>query len=75
MSQATRKSPAEANFEQSMKRLEQIVEQMESGELALEELITRYEEGMKLVKLCQERLTAAEERIQIITATAPVNRW
>lgn len=50
-----------------MARLEKIVEQMEAGELPLEELIVRYEEGMKLVKVCQERLAAAEQRIEIIT--------
>ena len=67
MSNQVKKSAGEANFEQAMKRLEEIVEQMESGDLALEELIVRYEEGMKLVKVCQERLAAAEERIEIIT--------
>ncbi len=50
-----------------MQRLEEIVEKMESGELPLEDLILRYEEGMKLVKICQERLAAAEERIEMIT--------
>jgi exodeoxyribonuclease VII small subunit len=40
---------------------------MESGKMLLEELIVRYEEGMKLVKICQERLAAAEQRIEIIT--------
>ncbi|HET7512155.1 MAG TPA: exodeoxyribonuclease VII small subunit, partial [Chthoniobacterales bacterium] len=62
-----KKTAASANFEQAMKRLEEIVEQMESGDLLLEDLILRYEEGMKLVKLCQERLASAEERIEIIT--------
>jgi exodeoxyribonuclease VII small subunit len=55
------------NFEGAMNRLEEIVEQMESGKMMLEELIVRYEEGMKLVKVCQERLTSAEQRIEIIT--------
>jgi exodeoxyribonuclease VII small subunit len=50
-----------------MDRLEEIVEQMESGKMMLEELIGRYEEGMKLVKICQERLASAEQRIEIIT--------
>jgi exodeoxyribonuclease VII small subunit len=67
MSNQTKKPAAEANFEQAMKRLEEIVEKMESGDLSLEDLIVRYEEGMKLVKTCQERLTAAEQRIEIIT--------
>jgi len=35
--------------------------------MMLEELIVRYEEGMKLVKVCQERLASAEQRIEIIT--------
>ncbi len=67
MPHQVKKAAAEANFEDAMKRLEQLVEQMESGELALEDLIVRYEEGMKLVKVCQERLASAEERIEIIT--------
>ena len=67
MSNQVRKPAAEANFEQAMKRLEEIVEKMESGNIPLEDLIVRYEEGMKLVKICQERLTAAEHRIEIIT--------
>ena len=67
MSNQAKKPAPEANFEQAMKRLEEIVEQMESGELSLEDLIVRYEEGMKLVKVCQERLASAEQRIEIIT--------
>jgi exodeoxyribonuclease VII small subunit len=55
------------NFESALDRLEEIVEQMESGKMMLEELIVRYEEGMKLVKVCQERLATAEQRIEIIT--------
>ena len=49
-----------------MNRLEKIVEQMESGKLPLEDLIVRYEEGMNLVKVCQERLANAEQKIEII---------
>src|SRR5213080_4941273 len=56
----------ELNFENAMDRLEAIVEQMETGKLTLEDLIVRYEEGMNLVKVCQERLTNAEEKIEII---------
>jgi exodeoxyribonuclease VII small subunit len=67
MSNQLRKAAPTPNFEEAMKRLEQIVELMESPEMALEDLIARYEEGMKLVKICQERLAAAEKRIEIIT--------
>lgn len=57
---------ADLNFEAAMDRLEKIVEQMESGQLPLEDLIVRYEEGMNLVKVCQERLASAEQKIEII---------
>jgi exodeoxyribonuclease VII small subunit len=67
MSSAPKKAEPELNFERAMDRLEEIVEQMESGKMMLEELIGRYEEGMKLVKICQERLASAEQRIEIIT--------
>jgi exodeoxyribonuclease VII small subunit len=66
MSSASKKTEP-LNFEGAMDRLEEIVEQMESGKMMLEELIVRYEEGMKLVKICQERLASSEQRIEIIT--------
>jgi exodeoxyribonuclease VII small subunit len=67
MPATAKKLDPEPNFETAMNRLEAIVEQMESGKMMLEELIVRYEEGMKLVKVCQERLASAERRIEIIT--------
>ncbi|HEY3659942.1 MAG TPA: exodeoxyribonuclease VII small subunit [Candidatus Udaeobacter sp.] len=67
MSSKLKPRETELNFESAMDRLEKIVEQMESGKLPLEDLIVRYEEGMKLVKTCQERLANAEQKIEIIT--------
>ena len=67
MAKAAEKAQTELNFEKAMDRLEEIVDQMESGKMMLEELIVRDEEGMKLVKTCQERLASAEQRIEIIT--------
>jgi exodeoxyribonuclease VII small subunit len=66
MSSKPKTRETEPNFEGAMKRLEAIVEQMESGKLPLEDLIVRYEEGMNLVKICQERLANAEQKIEII---------
>ena len=66
MSSKPKPSDGKPNFENAMDRLESIVEQMESGKLPLEELIVRYEEGMSLVKICQERLASAEQKIDII---------
>ena len=66
MSSKAKTAAPELNFEKAMDRLETIVEQMETGKLPLEDLIVRYEEGMNLVKVCQERLTNAEQKIEII---------
>jgi exodeoxyribonuclease VII small subunit len=68
MSSKPKTSPT--NFESAMERLEAIVAQMESGKLPLEDLIVRYEEGMSLVKVCQERLASAEQKIEIIARTS-----
>ena len=58
------------SFETAMERLEAIVEQMENAQLPLEELIRSYEEGTRLIRVCSERLSAAEQRIEIITRDA-----
>jgi exodeoxyribonuclease VII small subunit len=66
MSTKPKSAANDLNFESAMERLEKLVEQMETGKLALEDLIVRYEEGMGLVKICQERLATAEQKIEII---------
>ena len=57
-------------FEEALEKLEAIVEAMESGDLPLESLLARYEEGMKLAQACQARLADAETRIQQLEKTA-----
>ncbi|MFP4140356.1 MAG: exodeoxyribonuclease VII small subunit [Phycisphaerae bacterium] len=54
-------------FEQALERLEEIVEQIESGEVPLEESIEKYEEGTRLVKQCRRILDTAEHKIQLLT--------
>lgn len=53
-----------------MARLEQIVEAMENEELPLEELIVRYEEGIKLAQTCETKLKSAEKKIEVISRNA-----
>jgi exodeoxyribonuclease VII small subunit len=53
-------------FEQALERLETIVREMESGELSLETMMARFEEGQKLVKSCGETLSQVERRIEIL---------
>jgi len=55
---------AELSFSDALARLQRVVEAMESEDLPLETLLARYEEGMKLVRVCEARLAAAEVRIQ-----------
>ena len=50
-------------FEEALQKLESVVEQMESGDLPLETLLSRFEEGTKLVKSCHARLSEAELKI------------
>jgi len=57
-------------FEEALKKLEGIVEAMESDELPLETLIARYEEGTRLAKVCQEKLAEAELKIQQLEKNA-----
>ncbi|QNI33996.1 exodeoxyribonuclease VII small subunit [Alloacidobacterium dinghuense] len=55
-----------SSFEESLKRLEKIVEQMERGDLPLEESIRLFEEGMSLSAVCKEHLDQAEGKVQIL---------
>lgn len=57
-------------FEEALKKLEGVVEAMESDDLPLETLLAKYEEGAKLVKICQEKLAEAELKIQQLEKTA-----
>lgn len=52
------------SFEEALKQLESIAEKIEQGKIGLEESITQYEQGMALVKQCQDILAKAELRIQ-----------
>lgn len=62
--------PESLNFEEALKRLESVVESMESGELPLEKLMQQYEEGSRLAAHCQKRLTEAELKIERIESKA-----
>ncbi len=53
-------------FEQAIGKLEEIVEQIESGKTGLEESIASYEEGIKLIQQCRSILDAAEKKIQLL---------
>ncbi|HTD68404.1 MAG TPA: exodeoxyribonuclease VII small subunit [Candidatus Limnocylindria bacterium] len=57
-------------FEEAMQKLETIVDAMESGELPLESLMAKFEEGRRLSKICQTKLAQAEVKIQQLEKNA-----
>jgi exodeoxyribonuclease VII small subunit len=72
MSKTVRADGPKSNlpFEDALAKLEGIVEAMESGDLPLETLLAKYEEGARLLKLCQEKLAEAELKIQQLEKNA-----
>ncbi len=63
----------EMSFEQAMAELEQVVQKLENGQVALEESIQLYERGDALRKRCETQLKAAEEKVAAITTDAAGN--
>ena len=61
-----RKDVSNKNFESAMEEIEQVVEQIESGELPLEESLAAYEKGVGLVKFCYQKLNEVEKRIEFL---------
>ena len=57
---------AKLTFETALAKLETIVESMESGDVPLAELLAKFEEGNKLLKLCESRLKDAETKIELL---------
>jgi exodeoxyribonuclease VII small subunit len=55
-----------AKFEEQLKALENVVEQLENGELSLEDSVRLYEEGVKLSDACKKELEVAEGKIQML---------
>lgn len=52
------------SFEEALSNLEEIIQRMESGEAPLESLVTHYQTGVKMLKLCREKIECAEMKIK-----------
>ncbi|OGW84633.1 MAG: exodeoxyribonuclease VII small subunit [Omnitrophica bacterium RIFCSPLOWO2_01_FULL_45_10] len=57
---------AEMKFEEGLKRLEKIVCDLEDGNLSLEESLEKYEEGIRLSKMCAKKLEIAKKKVEIL---------
>ena len=61
------------SFEEALKALEKIVEELNNGDMDLEKAITAYEKGIKLKNICEDRLKNAQERIELIQNKKKIN--
>ena len=62
------RKPEELSFEEAMESLDSIVNSLEGERLPLEEMVTAYERGMKLLRVCRTRIDSARQRVELITA-------
>ena len=67
---AKKPQPTPKNFEEALAELEQILRDMESGSVALEESLTKYERGNFLITFCRGVLGTAEKQIEMLTKNA-----
>jgi len=57
---------AEIKFEEALKKLEKIVEDLEKGDFSLDEALKKYQEGLELSRLCSQRLESAKKKIDLL---------
>jgi len=57
---------ADMKFEEAIKKLEGIVEKLENGDLPLEDSLAKYEEGIRLSRICQKKLEVAKKKVEIL---------
>jgi len=58
---------AEIKFEEAIKKLEKIVEELERGDLTLDEALKKYQEGIELSRVCSQRLDSAKKKIELLS--------
>lgn len=63
---AAKKSKKTLNFESAIKELETLVEEMEQGDISLEESLKKFERGIELTRTCQKALQEAEQKVQML---------
>lgn len=61
-----KKDPSSKKFEVALAELAEVVEQLESGDLSLEESLTAFEKGVGLVKYCNEKLSEVEKKVELL---------
>jgi len=59
---------AKQNFETALKKLEEVVEKLESGEISLDQSLKLFEQGISLVRQCSKRLDEVESKVQVLVS-------
>ncbi len=62
----SKKQPEPQQFEQNLRELENIVQQLEQGDLSLDQALLQFERGVQLSRLSQQQLQSAEQKVQIL---------
>lgn len=58
--------PKEMKFEEMLRKLEKLVEELEDEEVSLDDSLKKYEEGIRLLKLCRNKLDSMKKRVEIL---------
>jgi exodeoxyribonuclease VII small subunit len=66
MATASKHSANSISYEAALQELEQLVAKLESGDLPLEQLLSQYQRGAELLKLCRDRLEAVENQVKVL---------
>ena len=61
-----KKDPTDKTFESALEELESVVEQLESGDLSLEDSLAAFEKGVGLVKYCNQKLSEVEKKVELL---------
>ena len=61
-----KKDPTDKTFESALEELESVVEQLESGDLSLEDYLAAFEKGVGLVKYCNQKLSEVEKKVELL---------
>jgi len=64
----------EESFEEALKRLEEVVKRLEEGDLPLEESLSLFEEGIRLSRICAQKLDEVEKKIEILVTDSKGNK-
>lgn len=75
MSRKTARSALPASYGDAVRELEQLIAQLESGQLPLEELLGQYQRGAELLAYCRERLQAVEDQVKVLDDSGAAKPW